>query len=126
MIVEDFDDGVGSNNDDLFDCEYSSVDAVINQSIVFIGVRNDVQTENGARALIAFGEGAERSAFFTDSKRLKDVACSSSRTYPFRAIIKVVRYGFNTGFKFFSPNNEITQPDEENFASYKKNKHRRR
>ena len=125
--IVDFDDEVDvkSGGDELFDCEYSSVDCLINEVIVFTGVKSDVQTENGTRTLIAFGEGSSRSAFFTESKRLKDVVCNSERVFPFRAIIKVIRFGNNTGFKFFSPNSQITQDDRDNFDFYKKNKYRR-
>lgn len=127
-MIEDFEDELDSNagDNDLFDCEYSSVDALINEVIVFTGVKSDVQTENGTRTLVAFGEGAGRSAFFTDSKRLKDVVCNPNRTFPFRAIIKVVRFGNNTGFKFFSPKSKITQEDKDNFEYYKRNKYRRK
>lgn len=127
-VVDFEDDPLAVSNagsDDLFDCEYSSVDALINEVIIFTGVKTDVQTENGLRTLISFGEGAARSAFFTESKRLKDVVCNPDRVFPFRAIIKVVRFGNNTGFKFFSPNSEISQQDKENFDYYKRNKYRR-
>lgn len=125
--IVDFEDGVEvrTGGDELFDCEYSSVDCLINEVIVFTGVKSDVQTENGTRTLIAFGEGAARSAFFTESKRLKDVVCNPERSFPFRAIIKVVRFGNNTGFKFFSPNSPISQVDRDNFEFYKRNKYRR-
>lgn len=127
-MIEDFEEELDSNagDSDLFDCEYSSVDALINEVIVFTGVKSDVQTENGTRTLVAFGEGAGRSDFFTDSKRLKDVVCNPNRTFPFRAIIKVVRFGNNTGFKFFSPKSKITQEDKDNFEYYKRNKYRRK
>jgi len=126
--VVDFEDDYSdvAGDADLFDCEYSSVDALINEVIVYTGVRPEVQTENGVRTLIAFGEGAGKSAFFTDSKRLKDVVCNPERKFPFRAVIKVVRFGSNTGFKFFSPNSPITQEDKENFDFYKRNKYRRK
>lgn len=125
--VVDFEDGVevSTGGDELFDCEYSSVDCLINEVIVFTGVKSDVQTENGTRTLVAFGEGAARSAFFTESKRLKDVVSNPERSFPFRAIIKVVRFGNNTGFKFFSPNSPISQVDRDNFEFYKRNKYRR-
>lgn len=126
--VVDFEDDsvvVSAGSNDLFDCEYSSVDALINEPIVFTGVKTDVQTENGMRTLIAFGEGVSRSAFFTESKRLKDVVCNPERMFPFRAIIKVVRFGNNTGFKFFSPNSQVTQQDRDNFDYYKRNKYKR-
>ena len=124
----DFEDDLCTQNgeDDLFDCEYSSVDALINEVMVFTGVKTDVQTENGTRTLIAFGEGDGRSAFFTESKRLKDVVCDPKRQFPFRAIIKVVRFGNNTGFKFFSPKSPITQQDKDNFDYYKRNKWRKK
>lgn len=127
MSVVDFEDEfeVNSGDGDLFDCEYSRVDALINEVIVFTGVRADVQTENGLRTLISFGEGSARSAFFTESKRLKDVVCNPDRKFPFRAIIKVVRFGNNTGFKFFSPASSVTQIDKDNFEYYKRNKYRR-
>lgn len=125
--IVDFEDGVevSTGGDELFDCEYSSVDCLINEVIVFTGVKSDVQTENGTRTLVAFGEGAARSAFFTESKRLKDVVSNPERSFPFRAIIKVVRFGNNTGFKFFSPNSPISQVDRDNFEFYKRNKYRR-
>ena len=125
--IVDFDDSidVDDSNDALFDCEYSSIDNIINEVVIFTGVKKDIQTENGSRTLIAFGEGSNRSAFFTDSKRLKDVVYDSDRKFPFRAIIKVARYGNNTGFKFFSPRSKVTQEDKDNFEFYKKNKYRR-
>lgn len=125
--IIDFDDNVdiAGGGDELFDCDYSSVDSLINEVIIFTGVKNDVQTENGARTLISFGEGSSRSAFFTESKRLKEVACNPDRIYPFRAIIKVVRFGNNTGFRFFSPKSPISQDDKDNFEYYQKNKYRR-
>lgn len=113
-----------SSNDDLFDCEYTSVDAVINEVTVFTGCK-ERQTENGTRTLIAYGEGVGASAFYTDSKKLKDVVFANGRKFPFRAVIKVVRYGNMCGFKFFPPNIKITQEDKENFDYYKRNKYRR-
>lgn len=113
-----------SSDDDLFDCEYTSVDAVINEVTVFTGAK-ERQTENGMRTLIAYGNGHGASAFYTDSKKLKDVVLSAGRIYPFRAVIKVVRYGNMYGFKFFPPTTPITQEDKENFDYYKRNKYRR-
>ena len=127
MNVVDFEDNIDIDDgtDALFDCEYSRVDDIINKVLIFTGVKEDVETENGPRTLIAFSEGPERSAFFTDSRRLKEVACDPGRTYPFRAVIKVVKFGINFGFKFFSPNSKITQEDQDNFEYYKKNKYRK-
>ena len=113
-----------SSNEDLFDCEYTSVDAVINEVTVFTGCK-ERQTENGTRKLIAYGDGVGASAFYTDSKKLKDVVFANGRKFPFRAVIKVVRYGNMCGFKFFPPNTKITQEDKENFEYYKRNKYRR-
>lgn len=50
-MIEDFEEELDSNagDSDLFDCEYSSVDALINEVIVFTGVKSDVQTENAER-----------------------------------------------------------------------------
>lgn len=48
--VEDFVEDENSSSNDLFDCEFTSVDAVINQVTVFTGVETR-QTENGERAL---------------------------------------------------------------------------
>ncbi len=121
--VVDFEE-TPSLEDDLFDCEYTSVDAVINEVTVFTGCK-ERQTENGTRTLIAYGEGVGASAFYTDSKKLKDVVFANSRKFPFRAIIKVVRYGNMYGFKFFPPNTQITQEDKDNFDYYKRNKYRR-
>lgn len=69
--VVDFEE-TESLNEDIFDCEYTSVDAVINEVTVFTGCK-ERQTENGTRTLIAYGEGIGASAFYTDSKKLKDV-----------------------------------------------------
>ncbi|MGV8135934.1 MAG: hypothetical protein AB2L20_12025 [Mangrovibacterium sp.] len=125
--VVDFEEDVehSTGEESLFDCEYSSIDNLINEVIVFTGVKEDVETENGHRTLVAFGEGSGKSAFFTESKRLKDVVCDQKRSFPFRAIIKVVRFGNNTGFKFFSPKSQITQQDQENFDYYKRHKYRK-
>lgn len=119
----DFEDEIDASND-LFDCEFTSVDAVINQVTVFTGYE-ERQTENGPRALIAYGEGYCRSAFFTDSKRLKDVVSAPDRQFPFRAVIKVVNYGNMYGFKFFSPKTEITEDDRKNYEYYKRSRNRR-
>lgn len=124
-FVEDFVDEESQGNSDLFDCEYSSIDAVINVVTVFTGY--DVrQTENGERTLVAFGEGYGKSAFFTDSKKLKDVFANPNRHYPMRAVIKVVRYGNMYGFRVFPPDTDITHEDRELFENYKRNKWRKR
>lgn len=123
--IEDFvEDEGASNSSDLFDCEYTSIDAVINQVTVFTGV-TERQTENGTRLLVAYGEGINRSAFYTDSKKLKDVFLAPSRKYPMRAVIKVVSYGNMYGFRLFSPKTEITKEDEDNFSFYKRSKNKR-
>ena len=67
----------------------------------------------------------EAAAFYTDSKKLKDVVLDPKRKYPFRAVIKVVRYGTMYGFKFFPPNTPITQEDRDNFEYYKRNKYKK-
>lgn len=54
--VMDFEE-TESLNEDIFDCEYTSVDAVINEVTVFTGCK-ERQTENGTRTLIAYGEGS--------------------------------------------------------------------
>lgn len=41
-----------SSNDDLFDCEYTSVDAVINEVTVLLGVRKDKQRMERERLLL--------------------------------------------------------------------------
>ncbi len=58
--VVDFEE-TESLNEDIFDCEYTSVDAVINEVTVFTGCK-ERQTENGTRTLIAYGEGIGASA----------------------------------------------------------------
>lgn len=122
--VEDFRDSGESS--DLFDCEFTSIDAVINQVTVFTGCDPDRQTENGVRCLVAYGEGDGRSAFFTESKKLKDVFADPNRHYPMRAVIKVVKYGTMYGFKVFPPSTEITREDENNLEEYRKNKWKKR
>ena len=125
--IEDFvDDSVSQGTSDIFDCEFTSIDAVINQVTVFTGCDPERQTENGSRCLVAYGDGYSRSAFFTDSKKLKDVFGSPNRHYPMRAVIKVVRYGNMFGFRVFPPSVEITREDVDNFEAYKKNKWRNR
>ena len=98
---------------------------MVNQVTVFTGWKTQA-TENGDRLLVAYGEGAAKSAFFTDSKKLRKVFCNPNRRYPFRAIIKVVSYGNMFGFNVFSPNSEITKADNDNFAFYKRGKKRGR
>lgn len=75
--VMDFEE-TESLNEDIFDCEYTSVDAVINEVTVFTGCK-ERQTENGTRTLIAYGEGIGASAFYTDSKKLKDVVLDQAQ-----------------------------------------------
>lgn len=122
--VVDFEDDNEATSD-LFDCEFSSVDAVINEVAVFTGFQ-ERSTENGTKTLIAFGEGYSKSAFFTDSKKLRDVVADPSRKFPFRAVIKVVKYGNMYGFRFFSPSTQITKEDQDNLEAYKRNKWRKR
>lgn len=123
-VIEDFveEDNIASS--DLFDCEYTSIDAVINQVTVFTGAV-ERQTENGTRLLVAYGEGINRSAFYTDSKKLRDAFLAPNRKYPMRAIIKVVSYGNMYGFRLFSPKSEITEVDEANFSFHKRTKNRK-
>lgn len=129
--IEDFIEEDGVENGDLFNCEYTSIDAVINKIKVFTGATVK-ETENGNRCLVAYATdpGSDDpdppSAFFTESKRIKDVVLADNRTFPFRAIIKVVRFGENTGFKFFPPSCPITRDDLDNFNYYQKNKYRKR
>lgn len=104
--------------------ETESLNEDINEVTVFTGCK-ERQTENGTRTLIAYGEGIGASAFYTDSKKLKDVVLDPKRKYPFRAVIKVVRYGTMYGFKFFPPNTPITQEDRDNFEYYKRNKYKK-
>lgn len=122
--IEDFIEDV-ANDADLFDCDYTPIDAVVNQVTVFTGCATRA-TENGDRLLIAYGEGAAKSAFFTDSKKLKKIFADPKRNYPFRAVIKVVSYGNMFGFNVFSPKTEITREDTENFEFYKRSKSRGR
>ncbi len=122
--VEDFVEDENPTSSDLFDCEYTSIDAVINQVTVFTGCI-ERQTENGTRLLVAYGEGINRSAFYTDSKKLKDAFLAPNRRFPMRAVIKVVSYGNMYGFRLFSPKTEITDADVSNFSFYKRSKNRK-
>lgn len=122
--IEDFVEDDSPASSDLFDCEYTSIDAVINQITVFTGCI-ERQTENGTRLLVAYGEGINRSAFYTDSKKLKDAFLAPNRRFPMRAVIKVVSYGNMYGFRLFSPKTEITEADEANFGFYKRTKNRK-
>lgn len=124
--VIDFDESLNHNDeyDERFDCEYSSIDEVINKVEVFTGAK-ELETENGIRTLIAYGEGSNRSAFFTSSKKLSEVVTNNDTKFPFRAIIKVVQYGLNSGFAFRSPKSKVTENDLDNFDRYKRGKHRK-
>ncbi len=123
-MVEDFVEETGYADEELFDCDYSSVDDVINQVLVFTGA-TERETENGKRTLIAYQrDDGSRSAFWTDSRKLKDVVHNPQRSYPFRAIIKVVKLGEMTGFRFFAPSSVVTQEDRDNFNLYQKSKYR--
>jgi len=123
--IEYFVEDESVTSSDLFDCDYTTIDAVVNQITVFTGCTTRA-TENGDRLLVAYGEGAAKSAFFTDSKKLRNVFCNPNRKFPFRAVIKVVSYGNMFGFNVFSPKTEITQADKDNFAFYKRGKKRNR
>ena len=123
--IEDFVEDESVTSSDLFDRDYTPIDAVVNQITVFTGCTTRA-TENGDRLLVAYGEGAAKSAFFTDSKKLRNVFCNPNRKFPFRAVIKVVSYGNMFGFNVFSPKTEITQADKDNFAFYKRGKKRNR
>lgn len=123
--IEDFVEAESVIDTDLFDCECTPIDAVVNQITVFTGCTTR-PTENGNRLLIAYGEGAAKSAFFTDSKKLWNVFCNPNRKFPFRAVIKVERYCNMFGFNVFSPKTEITQADKANFDFYKHGKKRNR
>lgn len=126
-MITDFEEPTGHVEDEtLFDCEFCSIDDVINKVIIYTGV-TERQTENGLRTLIACEDGQGwRSAFWTESKKLKSVVHDPERIWPFRAVIKVVRMKEFTGFKFCSPSAPITQEDSENFQFYQRNKFRRR
>lgn len=52
MEIEDFVDEEGGNQADLFCCEFTSIDVVINKVKVFTGAINK-STENGDRCLVA-------------------------------------------------------------------------
>ena len=125
-MIADFEEPTGQVGDEsLFDCDYCSIDDVINKVLIFNGV-TEKETENGMRTLIAFDDGSNwASAFFTESKKLKSVVHDPDRVWPFRAIIKVVKMKDLTGFKFFSPSSGVTQEDIANFQFYQKNKYRR-
>ena len=122
----DFDDYDDPSDENLFDCEYSSIEDVINRIVTFTGAKTNVITGNGERTLIAFDDGEKRSAFFTESKKLTNVVGDPERIFPFRAIIKVMRYGELAGFKFFSPKSQITQQDKENLDFYRKSRWKKR
>lgn len=126
MEIEDFVDEEGGNQADLFCCEFISIDVVINKVKVFTGAINK-STENGDRCLVAYAPDSNNpndmepaSAFFTESKKLKELFLNPNRKFPFRGVIKVVRYGENAGFKMFSPSSPITRDDEDNLRFYQR------
>lgn len=125
-MITDFEEPTGHLSDEsLFNCDYCSIDDVINKVMVFTGV-TERETENGLRTLIALEDGnGWNSAFFSESKKLKSVVHDPERMWPFRAIIKVVRMKDLTGFKFCAPSSGVTQDDIANFQFYQRNKYRR-
>ena len=64
-MITDFEEPTGHVEDEtLFDCEFCSIDDVINKVIIYTGV-TERQTENGLRTLIACEDGQGwRSAFW--------------------------------------------------------------
>lgn len=80
--IEDFVEDESAASSDLFDCDYTPIDAVVNQVTVFTGCTTRA-TENGDRMVVAYGEGAAKSAFFTDSKKLKNVFGNPNRKISF-------------------------------------------
>lgn len=126
MEIEDFVDEEGGSQADLFCCEFTSIDVVINKVKVFTGAINK-STENGDRCLVAYAPDSNNpndvepaSAFFTESKKLKELFLNPNRKFPFRGVIKVVRYGENAGFKMFSSSSPITRDDEDNLRFYQR------
>lgn len=53
--IEDFVEDESVTSSDLFDCDYTPIDAVVNQITVFTGCTTRA-TENGDRLLVAYGE----------------------------------------------------------------------
>lgn len=89
-----------------------------------------MQTNNVCMGLFLFFKHSSKSSkqpFGTYPILLnhRDVVLDPKRKYPFRAVIKVVRYGTMYGFKFFPPNTPITQEDRDNFEYYKRNKYKK-
>lgn len=127
-IARDFSElGVEQDtNSELFNCDYSSIDDVINKPAIFTAYQTDVATANGTRCLIAYtiteGNSTINSAFFTSSAKLISTITNPKVTLPFRGMIKLVAYGLNYGFKFVSAKEEVTDIDMENFRKYKRNK----
>ena len=120
--IVDFDESQ-YRKDSLFDCVHQNIDTVINKVVVYLGARANSPTVNGLKTLIAFELDGKKSAFYTDSKRLRMIATDPNRQYPFRSVIKVVRYGnYYIGIDFFAPTTPITQEDIENFNFYQRTK----
>lgn len=80
--IEDFVEDESVTSSDLFDCDYTPIDAVVNQITVFTGCTTRA-TENGDRLLVAYGEGAAKSAFFTDSKKVAECVLQPKSQIPF-------------------------------------------
>ncbi len=61
--IEDFVEDESAASSDLFDCDYTPIDAVVNQVTVFTGCTTRA-TENGDRMVVAYGEGSCQISIF--------------------------------------------------------------
>lgn len=112
---------------DLFAGEHKSVLFAINQVIIIHAVREaefkkQKEDDNETpKAEVAFSIEGEQDimVFFTGSEWLRKVLFNEKTTFPFRAIIKVVKKGNFFSFEFTSPSSEVTEKDEENLKLFR-------
>lgn len=117
-----------SEYEDLFHERYSEAEDYVNKHLVIYEHRV-IMTGNGLRVAVAYKNEDdcmhEGGVFVTGSKHLKEALERCAGKFPFRAIIKPIRYGRMIGFKFFSSQSEITKEDKDLFREFVKYQNRR-
>ena len=117
-----------SEYEELFLKRYSEAEDYVNKHLIIFDCK-PIMTNNGLRIAVAYKNEDdcmhEGGVFVTGSKHLKETLERCVGEFPFRAIIKPIRYGEMIGFKFFSPQSEITSEDKDLFREFVKYQNRR-
>lgn len=130
-MIYDFSDEIKesqSEYENLFLLRYAEAEDYINKHLIIYEYR-PLKTENGLRVAVAYKNEDDcmhdGGVFVTGSRHLREALERHKGRFPFRAIIKPVRYGLMIGFKFFSPTSEITDEDRTLFREFVKHQNRR-